>query len=345
VKGVVAVDGTSYGAAPTGAARRTRELLPRLAERGWRPLLFVGRHAAGAFGGLGGVEVVPVPVPSGPGPWRALLARRALPERLRRSGVEILLSETPPFPGDLPVVLTVHDPRAWDAPALTPVGRRLWVRRVLPAALRRADAVVAVSAWTAERLGALFPGCRPRVIRNGADHLGPPAPRVPRDFVLAVGPWGPHKGLEDLLAAWPRVRRACSTARLMLTDADASARRRLTRPPAGVETVCADDARMRELLAGARAVVRPSRFEGFDLPLAEALHAGCPVVASDIPVHRELLGRRALLVRPEDPAALADAVTAAFDEPPPELPSHPELPRWDAAADALDTLLDEVRRA
>jgi glycosyltransferase involved in cell wall biosynthesis len=69
------------------------------------------------------------------------------------------------------------------------------------------------------------------------------------------------------------------------------------------------------VVAGAAAVVVPSWYEGFGLPALEALACGTPVVASDLPALREVLGDQAELVAPGDPAALAAALARVLDDP------------------------------
>jgi glycosyltransferase involved in cell wall biosynthesis len=69
------------------------------------------------------------------------------------------------------------------------------------------------------------------------------------------------------------------------------------------------------VVAGAAAVVVPSWYEGFGLPALEALACGTPVVASDLPALREVLGDQAELVPPGDPAALAGALARVLDDP------------------------------
>lgn len=77
------------------------------------------------------------------------------------------------------------------------------------------------------------------------------------------------------------------------------------------------DQELVDLLDRAAAVVAPSRNEGFDLPVTEALVAGIPVIASDIPVHREVLGDGwPLLFDPDDPTDLAALLERAKDLPP-----------------------------
>jgi glycosyltransferase involved in cell wall biosynthesis len=76
-----------------------------------------------------------------------------------------------------------------------------------------------------------------------------------------------------------------------------------------------DDAALRSLYAGATAFVFPSRYEGFGLPPLQALAAGVPVVAADIPVLREVLGPWARYGRPGDPASFAQQVRALAGDP------------------------------
>jgi glycosyltransferase involved in cell wall biosynthesis len=73
--------------------------------------------------------------------------------------------------------------------------------------------------------------------------------------------------------------------------------------------------RLARVVAGAAALVFPSWYEGFGLPALEALACGAPVVASDLPALREVLGDQAELVPPGDAAALADALARVLQDP------------------------------
>ena len=78
----------------------------------------------------------------------------------------------------------------------------------------------------------------------------------------------------------------------------------------------ADDAAVVRAYREATVAVCPSRFEGFGLTPIEAVASGVRVVASDIPPHREFVGRAARLVPADDPAALTAAIVQALDGPP-----------------------------
>jgi glycosyltransferase involved in cell wall biosynthesis len=80
----------------------------------------------------------------------------------------------------------------------------------------------------------------------------------------------------------------------------------------------ATDAEVTAAYHAARVVICPSRFEGFGLTPVEAVASGTPVVASDIPPHREFVGRAARIFPLDDDDTLVAAVTAALDDPPPD---------------------------
>jgi glycosyltransferase involved in cell wall biosynthesis len=157
-----------------------------------------------------------------------------------------------------------------------------WVaRRWIDHALHAAGRVVTVSQATAVRL--------PReavVIPNGVsgDFAGA---WTPQDYVLTVGEDRPHKNLalvEKLEVPWKRADG--------VSDTDLNA-----------------------LYAGARAVLVPSREEGFGLPVLEAFARGVPVVASDIAALREASGGLATLVPVDDVDAWRHAVRQVWNEP------------------------------
>lgn len=155
--------------------------------------------------------------------------------------------------------------------------------------------------------------------------LGPgaiPAPRAtlpeqaPAKFVLYLGTIEPRKGLDTLLAAWRIFRAGKKDApQLVLCG-------RLGWKSAAIEKEIdegeqegwltfygyLDTEYVEGLLRNALCLVLPSRYEGFGLPLLEAMSVGTPVVASDIPVLREVAADAALYIPPGSPQLWADGL-------------------------------------
>lgn len=193
----------------------------------------------------------------------------------------------------------------------------------LPRLLADADALTAVSRVTAERVARVagIEASAIAVIPNGVDvafwsrHVGttPVAERPP--VVLAVGRLDPVKGQDVLLHAFGDVLRRVPQARLVivggggfLTRLEAIARERHLASrvqftgPLGPEAV-------RAHMGEARCFVLPSRSEGLPLAPLEAMAAGLPVVATRVGgVPEIIVPGTGVLVPPEDPAALAEAV-------------------------------------
>lgn len=213
-------------------------------------------------------------------------------------------------------VVTVHDVAPWIFPdEVAPI----------PAAaseLRRAAAVVTVSEFSADEIVRVLGVPRPHVIPNGVDEsflgavpLSEPALRelgIQPPFVLAGGGTTTRKNLAALADAWRELTSQRMDLRLVLTGAPDERRNRLF---AGLDDVVLPGrlpgAVIPQLMAAASALVVPSRYEGFGLPVLEGMAAGVPVVAADASALPEVAGGAAVLVPPTGPG-LADGIRAVL---------------------------------
>ncbi|MBI3401919.1 MAG: glycosyltransferase family 4 protein [Acidobacteria bacterium] len=210
----------------------------------------------------------------------------------------------------------------------------------------RADAVIVPSAFTASeverRLG--VPRDRVAVCPPGAPAWTPRAAAPDAGYVLFFGTLEPRKNVGGLLDAYERLlagpadrlrggsgsptRQAEAEVRRPVPDlvlagkATDDARawlNRLERPPLkgrARHIGYVDPANRRALYEGARLLVQPSFEEGFGITVLEAMTLGVPVVAADRGALPELLGDGGLLVDPEQPAAIADAIARMLDDAP-----------------------------
>jgi glycosyltransferase involved in cell wall biosynthesis len=221
-------------------------------------------------------------------------------------------------------VITVHDLAFLRFAETLPVAHRY--HRYLGASVARADRIVAVSHATAADVAALYPSAadRVRVVHEGAPAELPAASDaefrwfrcrhdLPDRYFLFVGTIEPRKNLPLLLAAHRRAGRSRpGFPGLVLAGregwhcADTIAAIRDAPPHPAVRRVghVSEPVRNR-LLAGAVALVLPSRYEGFGLPIVEAFRAGTPVLASTGGAIPEIAGDAARLLPPADAARWA----------------------------------------
>jgi O-antigen biosynthesis alpha-1,3-rhamnosyltransferase len=251
-----------------------------------------------------------------------------------------------PLPFDGPTVTTIHDvswlhDRSWQ-----PAERVRALERGLVGAVQRSARILTDSeAVRSELLHAFsLPPERVTAIALAASARHRPHPidatRATLDaaslrhgeYLLSVGVIEPRKNLLTTLRAFAsrsgRERR--SRPLVIAGDVGWGAESTLTAmapllAEGSVRRVGrVDDATLLHLTAGARALVYPSLYEGFGLPLVEAMACGVPVISSDRGATREVVGDGGLLIDPRDPIALSAAMARLDDDG--------ERSRWAAAA-------------
>jgi glycosyltransferase involved in cell wall biosynthesis len=273
-------------------AGTTRHVLGLLRELTGRPGLDLVGVASGGTGRL------------------ATVRRDALwyPFRLGRiSGhVDVLHCTTfrAPISPRAPLVVTVHDLAVLDHPDTFPRWHRTTGALALRGGVRAADAIVAVSAFTRDGLVDKLdvPRERIRIVPNGVDPVfTPDGPAAAGDYVLAVGTLEPRKNLATAVAA-------ARIAGVELRVAGAAGWGDVPREGWVGEPT---DTELAALLRGARCLVYPSLYEGFGLPVLEAMACGTPVVTSVGGATEEVAGGAAVLVDPRDPAAVAEGIEEA----------------------------------
>lgn len=196
-------------------------------------------------------------------------------------------------------------------------------RAVERAGLTAAAAVIVTTEELRVHVAARVGAAKVHVIPNGVEtDLFRPAPRAPAGprRVLYVGRFSAEKNLQALVEAVAKLARGLDLELVLVGDGPERARLAAAAQRLGVRlglpgTV--DHRRLPALLAGADAFVLPSWTEGHPKALLEAMSAGVPCVASDVPGNRAVLenDRTGLLFDPADPVALARALERVLGEP------------------------------
>lgn len=308
----VSVNGKWLSQAVTGTQRYATEVASRLVARD--PERYVLRLPADA--------PVPAWAPAGlrvaRSRWRGVAFEQvALPWAARR---ELLLS----LGGPAPVlarrqVVTMHDAGVFRVPVSYSRAFRTWYRFLYRAVAPRAAAVLTVSRFSAGELAQALglPESRFVVAPNGADHVDdvdpvrPDLPFVDESYVLCVGTPAAHKNLAlplAVLGSGPRplvVVGAVSAEHVFGPAADGAE----SEPaPAAVVLGRIGDGEVAWLYRHADALVFPSRYEGFGLPVVEAQRLGCPVACSNAASLPEVAGDGAAFFDPDDPESLRAAL-------------------------------------
>ncbi len=325
----IAIDATTWAPGRTGVGLYTERLI-----RAWQQLpygdelvLFTNRFAdAPAQSGL--------PVHGPAMPVRALWLQTALPAQLVRLRPDVALfpnylAPLVPVPG-VPYVLTVHDLAVFLYPETFTFKKRVLQRAALPYLVRRAAAVVTPSQSSRRDLLRLLPTDPAKVVVTplaaapGLDRL-PDADRVarvraelglPDRYVLSVGTLEPRKNVVRLIAAFEQIAAQFPDVQLVVAGGkgwrDADIVQVLQRPELRHRIVSVGyvtPEQLQVLYHLALVMAYPSLYEGYGLPVAEAMACGAPVLTSRGSSLDEVGGDAVVAVDPLDVAAIAAGLT------------------------------------
>jgi glycosyltransferase involved in cell wall biosynthesis len=330
-----------------GIGRYTRELvraLVRLGNGRYAFYLFAARQTK--------PPAVPDPLPVAPGvyqktapltePWLYRLwyrARLPAPVQWVTGPLDLFHSPDfvlPPVAGGIPTLLTVHDLSFVHYPEVYPAVLVNYLNRVVPWSIGRASHVLADSEATRRDLMAIWqvPEAKITVLYSGVDAQFWRKAEVEAitavrtrygladtPYLLTVGTVQPRKNYQMLIRAfapiaadWPH-NLIIAGGKGWLTESmlDEVVRQGLEGRVRFIGFVA--DADLPALYSGADLFLFPSLYEGFGLPLLEAMQCGVPVIASNASSLPEVAGETAVLLSPHDPAAWTDTLQTLLADP------------------------------
>jgi glycosyltransferase involved in cell wall biosynthesis len=363
----VAVDCRSLVEPPTGIGVYTEALLLELAAQHGARLTALAHRPLVVEAELrsAGIAVEHEAAPLG-----VLWQQLRLPRRLGRGDFDLFWGPliTLPLRCPIPAVVTVHDLTT----LLFPEMHRLKVRwsqlPFLRPSFESARRIVAISEATAadlrfhfpqcaDRVRVIYPGVAPRYRPGTLDCIASTREEFGGSggYLLFVGTLEPRKGVDVLLDAWEALRSDREDVPPLVLaggygwGGPALLQRIERLSGKGVHylgRVSPD--RLLTLLQAARLLVYPSFYEGFGLPVAEALACGIPAVVSDVSSLPEVVGKAGLKVPPGEAAALASAIERVLTEGELEAELRERAPvqaarfRWDAAARSMAEVFREA---
>jgi glycosyltransferase involved in cell wall biosynthesis len=263
--------------------------------------------------------------PSHSGRFRsALWEQRTLPKLAVDADILFCPANMAPIrtPEQVKLVVVIHCLRYHFHPESYPASFVRWYARMVPKIIRRADRVLTVSHAQSQEIEAVYPHARGKlgVVSPGLNPIfglrpEPDLSAHEEPYLFCLSNSTRAKNLSVVFRALAEMPSAPCLVVAGITNSEAD----LMCPSSIRHRICPlghvnDPARVAALIANAIALVSPSRYESFGLPCLEAMGCATPVIASDLPAHREVCGDGALFVHSDNPAAWADAITLIRDD-------------------------------
>jgi len=265
------------------------------------------------------------------------LERLTLSMELGLRGLDLLHSPDfiPPYYGGRRSLITVHDLTFIHYPEFLTPGSRRYYKSQIHSAVRRADHISADSYFTrddlirlldvpSEKITVIHLACNADFRRMPEEQVGPVLARLglAPGYILFVGTFEPRKNIPGLLRAYTRLRKIWQGApplvlagrrgwlfepvRALIDEPGLERHVRLLEELSGAD--------LPALYNGASAFILPSHYEGFGIPLLEAMACGIPSLVANRASLPELAGEAALLLDPDDPDQMADQLHRALTD-------------------------------
>ncbi len=255
-------------------------------------------------------------------PYYSLAEQLQFPSMIRDTGADLLFSPhfNVPLSCPIPFVVTIHDLILHRYPNSASFLKRLAYRTLIKHAIQKAESIIAISNFVKKEITDAYGvslSSKIHVIREGVSPLYHPLDAfhsdavrkkygIERPFFLYVGNAKEHKNLPFLIDAFTKAGDTGHDLVLVCGGKEAEA---LPLPPHVKRIKGVADMDLPALYSCAEACVTASLYEGFCLPVAEALACGCPVIATNLPVIEEIASGHAFLIEPT-----TEAFTKAFTQ-------------------------------
>lgn len=268
-----------------------------------------------------------------------------LPRKCKKENIDIIFSThyTIPYFTRIKRIVAFHDTTFYHFPELHQKIKRFYFKTLIPLSIKKSSAIISVSQSTKDDLLHRFKKLNPEkitVIHHGVDpikekekEIEPISKKImakygltPQKYLLFVGTLEPRKNIKGLLQAFHSIRESNPNIKdefkLVIVGKKGwfykeifEITRKLHMEETVIFTGYVDEDEKQALLLKAFLFVYPSFYEGFGIPILEAMACGIPVITGNVSALPEVAGNAAILINPNDRGEISTAVTGVLSDP------------------------------
>lgn len=319
----IAINGLFLSQENTGGGKYLSSLIEGLPEQNsiFNYFVFLNNKIFNAYSKRGGIKFIDCGILTKTRPLRLAWENFLLDRSLKKFNIGLLHATGFTLPAKISckTVITIFDMTFFTMPQVHMKSKVAYFKSMIPVALNKSDKIIAISQQTKndilnlfkvseDKINVIYPGISDNFRVIGDTDIFKKEKGLPDKYILFVGTIEPRKNLNNLIRAYAMLKKRGIQHKLVVVGKYGWGCGEIVKEKDVIFTGFMDENDLPYIFNGASVFVYPSFYEGFGIPIIEAMKCGVPVVTSNTSSMAEIAKEAAILADPQSPEEIADSI-------------------------------------